>query len=681
MTPKCQLYILIAFLMSIWACQKDLVAPLDFEEFTDDESYVVLNDSVVVLPDASMREMVVVDTFLQFPREVIIEQEIKVGSKLLGVHQDVRFYVDVKMMQETMGMVQLTVCDASIMSLFTKSDLKLAYDMELAGSRGDCDFEDVEELTDDCEINTCVKINSFGTPRVELIADFPIYGIKAGFDIALDGNIHLTCNSLTVGERRKFQLASKKRLIKVLKKVKKFKVFQKKFPKGQETADKVLNFLDDLPDIALGVFVEDFNWEGTIDIDLPLRGKLNYELVHVLPSPVPIPLATFDPEADFDPQFELDCAGFGKLGLYLEMVIKFPSILDLFKKQSEKEKKKVTILEMEGRMFSDIVASPRRDFASGLRLTFDGGVGARNMFFLRNLLGDDIVSGLEALGITVEDAGFDDNFTDLIRLGTYNLDIDCGQIEVFDHFINNHDGNYNYFFNVTTTEREEGQFNLFVDNVRRGRFNYFEEHSIITNGRPRNLRLVDTDRIKCVYVKDIDVDCIFVDPRDQEEYCIVTIGGKDWFSENLRFTDNEKKGVWLDHNTARKAFGRFYTYQEIRSGDLCPPGFHVPSRNEWDALINSLGGNTIAGSRMKSGSGWQSNSSPSRFNARPNGYYTKWDNKFSRMGREANFWTSTMPSGLLYSAYSVQIRDQASMVRFLYDVKDFGHACRCVRDN
>ena len=41
-------------------------------------------------------------------------------------------------------------------------------------------------------------------------------------------------------------------------------------------------------------------------------------------------------------------------------------------------------------------------------------------------------------------------------------------------------------------------------------------------------------------------------------------------------------------------------YQEISTNqDLCPPGWHLPSSAEWDALILALEGNAIAGGYLK----------------------------------------------------------------------------------
>jgi uncharacterized protein (TIGR02145 family) len=37
---------------------------------------------------------------------------------------------------------------------------------------------------------------------------------------------------------------------------------------------------------------------------------------------------------------------------------------------------------------------------------------------------------------------------------------------------------------------------------------------------------------------------------------------------------------------------------------LAPEGWHIPSEDEWEALTDFLGGETVAGKKMKSTKGW-----------------------------------------------------------------------------
>ena len=87
--------------------------------------------------------------------------------------------------------------------------------------------------------------------------------------------------------------------------------------------------------------------------------------------------------------------------------------------------------------------------------------------------------------------------------------------------------------------------------------------------------------------------------------------------------------------------------------NACPYGWHAPNNNEWLELLNYLGGDSIAGGRMKAtgnnaaGTGlWnQPNreaTNESGFSAVPNGRRSNSSGNYQGLNSEAAFWTSTM---------------------------------------
>ena len=108
------------------------------------------------------------------------------------------------------------------------------------------------------------------------------------------------------------------------------------------------------------------------------------------------------------------------------------------------------------------------------------------------------------------------------------------------------------------------------------------------------------------------------------EYSFISIGSQVWMTENLRVTkyndgtpiqnvtDNSAwtqltSGAycWYNNDINNKAtYGALYNQFAISTKKLCPIGWHVPSDAEWTTLTNFLGGENIAGGKMKSTAGW-----------------------------------------------------------------------------
>jgi len=109
----------------------------------------------------------------------------------------------------------------------------------------------------------------------------------------------------------------------------------------------------------------------------------------------------------------------------------------------------------------------------------------------------------------------------------------------------------------------------------------------------------------------------FTDSRDGKTYKTVKIGDQWWMAENLNFetdrsiclnkdslvikysdviVDTSIYKLLSDPNICTK-YGRLYDFDDALI--VCPKGWHIPSNNEWNILINYLGGDSIAGARLK----------------------------------------------------------------------------------
>ncbi len=213
-----------------------------------------------------------------------------------------------------------------------------------------------------------------------------------------------------------------------------------------------------------------------------------------------------------------------------------------------------------------------------------------------------------------------------------------------------------------------------------------------------------------------------VDNRDGQHYRTVKIGSQTWMAENLNY--KVESSVCSDNQDSNcTKYGRLYTWGaavgksesdcspkekcSLPSGNIqgvCPSGWHLPTKAEWDALITSVGGKianvldalTIVSNALKSangwpyvGVGWVSNGwDVYSFSALPAG-----DN-FNYAGRNAFFWSSTECeyNALWDGAYRLFLSVYDSLapayssisngreIGLGKDSKLYGYSIRCLQD-
>lgn len=130
-------------------------------------------------------------------------------------------------------------------------------------------------------------------------------------------------------------------------------------------------------------------------------------------------------------------------------------------------------------------------------------------------------------------------------------------------------------------------------------------------------------------------DNTMTDIRDNKTYPTVKIGAQCWMAANLNF-GNFIIGAQMqrDNCTPEKyctgdivanctSFGGLYQWDEMMLYDnvaaaqgFCPPGWHIPTENEWTALFNFYISNGFAGAPLKSTgySGFNAGLTGTRFN-------------------------------------------------------------------
>jgi uncharacterized protein (TIGR02145 family) len=96
----------------------------------------------------------------------------------------------------------------------------------------------------------------------------------------------------------------------------------------------------------------------------------------------------------------------------------------------------------------------------------------------------------------------------------------------------------------------------------------------------------------------------FTDSRDGKFYKTVKIGGQVWMAENLNYAAKGSK-CYEDDEANGARYGRLYNWETAKNA--CPAGWHLPSDEEWETLVNYVGGESTAGKKLKSTSGWNNN--------------------------------------------------------------------------
>ena len=91
-------------------------------------------------------------------------------------------------------------------------------------------------------------------------------------------------------------------------------------------------------------------------------------------------------------------------------------------------------------------------------------------------------------------------------------------------------------------------------------------------------------------------------------------------------------------------YGKLYNWYAVNDPrGLAPAGFHIPSDAEWTLLTDYLGGETAAGTKMKSSFGWDENcngSNSSGFAGLPGGC-RHYNGAFGNIGRYGIWWSAT----------------------------------------
>jgi uncharacterized protein (TIGR02145 family) len=188
-------------------------------------------------------------------------------------------------------------------------------------------------------------------------------------------------------------------------------------------------------------------------------------------------------------------------------------------------------------------------------------------------------------------------------------------------------------------------------------------------------------------------------------YRTLTIGSQTWMADNLRTTKlNDGTAIQLvtngaswaalstpgycwynnDEATFKSRYGALYNWHTVNTGKLCPQGWHVPTDAEWTTLTDYLGGENVAGGKMKEHGTtyWVSPNAgatnESSFTGLPGGFRYH-DGEYFDFGFSGYWWSSTGYSDAR-AYFRFLYHEDRSIFRFNND-KKIGFSVRCLKND
>jgi len=192
---------------------------------------------------------------------------------------------------------------------------------------------------------------------------------------------------------------------------------------------------------------------------------------------------------------------------------------------------------------------------------------------------------------------------------------------------------------------------------------------------------------------------------DGNGYDTIRIGTQVWMVQNLKTTKyndgtliplvtNDSTWAnlatpgycWYNNDAAayKNTYGALYNWYTVNTGKLAPKGWHVPTDAEWTTLTTYLGGDTIAGGKLKETgmTHWEipntGATNVTGFTALPGGYRSS-SGVFDYIVVGGYWWSSTECNSSS-AWYRLVYFNSSSVFRYNYFTKEDGFSIRCIKD-
>ncbi len=142
--------------------------------------------------------------------------------------------------------------------------------------------------------------------------------------------------------------------------------------------------------------------------------------------------------------------------------------------------------------------------------------------------------------------------------------------------------------------------------------------------------------------------------------------GSEW-GKKATFQD-EKPHFAYYQNRPELEFGAMYNQSAVLQCNVCPAGYRLPTKTEWEALAQHLGGVDKAGAKLKRGGS-------SGFDADMMG---RIDNSGSVLEGKAVSWWALSEDGS--TAYTVELSADGKLTLYEKGNEKWGNYVRCVKE-
>jgi len=252
--------------------------------------------------------------------------------------------------------------------------------------------------------------------------------------------------------------------------------------------------------------------------------------------------------------------------------------------------------------------------------------------------------------------------------------------------------------NITSEGVDTGTFVSQLNNLIPNTIYYLRAYATNSFGTEYGNELIFSTANTPIQITDIDGNI----------YNTVEIGTQTWFKENLK-TSKLNNGTlipkvtnnalwsglttsafcWYNNDSTINAniYGALYNWHSVNSNLLCPNGWHVPSDFDWTALSAFLGGNAVAGNKLKEvGSAhWPSTNTGATdefgFSALPAGYRND-VGTFEWLGNAAYFFSSSINTSncIPFCSKFIGLGGNNAILYFDYGSPYRGYSVRCIKD-